>query len=440
MKAERPSSFGEVLTFFLLVVYLVFEYVRPQALIPSLSLLHIPKISIGALGLLLLGSGRIKLKIPETKYFLAIILLMVFHGPIATNNYLAFWIFYGQVSYFIVYLSVIAFIKDVKKLNIYINIWIAINLFCAFVGIKNGGIVPNSAFMGDENDFALVMNMAVSFAYFMFLKTDSGKKKVLYLGAVCLFIAANVVSRSRGGFVGLIPVIAYCWYKTPKKIVATIAVVITVGAFLFVTNESYMNRLRSIKEENIERGTGEERWYSWKIGWYMFLDHPIIGVGQGNYPFRVSPYESSEGLHGRSRAGRAAHSIYFTLMPELGLVGIFLFSGMLYCMYRDRRCLLKLERNVNSSSMMPDQTSFVREFHDLNYIMLGVQGALLGYLVSGIFLSVLYYPHFWILIAITVAIRNVAEKKAGEFQAQVAEEINKSLILRQDLRKNEFNQ
>ena len=32
---------------------------------------------------------------------------------------------------------------------------------------------------------------------------------------------------------------------------------------------------------------------------------------------------------------------------------------------------------------------------------------MLGYLVSGIFLSVLYYPHFWLLISLCVALRNM---------------------------------
>ena len=50
-----------------------------------------------------------------------------------------------------------------------------INLLCAIIGIMNGGRVPGSSFMGDENDFALAMNMIIPLVYFMFQKATSTK-------------------------------------------------------------------------------------------------------------------------------------------------------------------------------------------------------------------------------------------------------------------------
>ena len=136
-----------------------------------------PMITIALLALLLGLSGKISLKAPQTKCFLGLVILMIFHVPIAENNYWAFWVFYGQISFFIIYLSVITFINDFRKLSMYIDLFILINIFCALMGLKNGGKIPGSAFMGDENDFALVMNMAIPFAYFMFMESDSKKKK-----------------------------------------------------------------------------------------------------------------------------------------------------------------------------------------------------------------------------------------------------------------------
>ena len=39
----------------------------------------------------------------------------------------------------------------------------------------------------------------------------------------------------------------------------------------------------------------------------------------------------------------------------------------------------------------------------------GLDAALIGYLVSGFFVTVLYYPYFWINLAMTVALHNAAK-------------------------------
>jgi hypothetical protein len=41
-----------------------------------------------------------------------------------------------------------------------------------------------------------------------------------------------------------------------------------------------------------------------------------------------------------------------------------------------------------------------------------VEAALVGYLVSGLFISVFYYPPFWILVALAAAARQVAGEEA----------------------------
>jgi len=338
------------------------------------------------------------------------IALMVFHVPIAANNYHAFWMTYGQVAYFIVYLSIIAFVNDFKKLNLYIDLWILINVFCAVVGIKHGGKVPNSAFMDDENDFALVMNMAIPFAYFMFLETDSIKKKIFYLAACGLFIGANVASFSRGGFVGLLPVAAYCWYKTPRKALATVLVGLMLIVFLAFTTESYWAEMKTIKEQKMEEGTGATRKHFWTCAWHMFLDHPIIGVGPGNFPWNIEKYEKKIGTYGnRMFGGTVAHSLYFTLIPELGLVGILLFSGMLYFSYKDLKRILKKEKEFLLKQNQSKE--IIQQLHKIRFIIFGITGAMLGYLVSGAFLSVLYYPHFWLVIALCVALKNIIQNQ-----------------------------
>ena len=61
----------------------------------------------------------------------------------------------------------------------------------------------------------------------------------------------------------------------------------------------------------------------------ILKDNPFFGVGPNNYPwtsgdyFHLSPFFDEAA---RFRSGRQAHSLYFTLVPELGFFGIILFS------------------------------------------------------------------------------------------------------------------
>jgi len=421
-KVEKSSN---DFPYYLILFFLFLEYGRPQSLFPVIGKFHLGMLVQILLFLLLVLKNKIlNFKNIQTKCFIGLLLLMALHVPIAVNNYWAFTVLKNITLYFIVYLSIISFVNSYSKIIKYINIWITINLLCAIIGLKYGGLVPNSSFMGDENDFSLVMNMAIPFAYFVFLEAKSVKIKIFNLAAICTFIAASVASLSRGGFVGLVAVGIYCWLKTPKKILATILIAIMIGFFSFVATDKFWKEVISIREDNIEKGTGYGRWYMWNCAWQMFLDHPVIGVGQDNFRWNIQPYEPLNiNVYSFSRAGKAVHSLYFTLLPELGIIGIILFSSMICLSYNNNRFVHGLDKKTLSGHTQNKINNYQREFFSkhrkFTFLSNGINGALVGYMVSGIFLSVLYYPHFWLLIALNTAMQNIVQKEIGILQIQI---------------------
>jgi hypothetical protein len=38
-----------------------------------------------------------------------------------------------------------------------------------------------------------------------------------------------------------------------------------------------------------------------------------------------------------------------------------------------------------------------------------MEGSLIGFIVSGVFISILWYPSLWIMMALVVALRNISE-------------------------------
>ena len=90
-------------------------------------------------------------------------------------------------------------------------------------------------------------------------------------------------------------------------------------------------------DSTMETGTAGQRMFTWGIGWDMFVDNPVFGVGQANFPWTIGEYMGGRAWQTKSLAGRQAHSLYFTLLPELGLVGVIIFGTMVYLNYRDTR-------------------------------------------------------------------------------------------------------
>ncbi len=152
-------------------------------------------------------------------------------------------------------------------------------------------------------------------------------------------------------------------------------------------------------------GTAGQRMFTWGIGWEMFLANPVLGVGQANFPWTSGEYMGGRTWQTKSLSGRQAHSLYFTLLPELGLVGVMIFGSMVYFNYRDTRI-----KQLTQHTLLGSREAFRKGIDSqLSLAALhgnAILGGMIGYLATSTFISTLYYPTFWIMMALAVALRN----------------------------------
>ncbi len=412
---SRIDSILSNRAFKLLLIYLLLDYGRPQALIPILNVLHLPAIITVILLLTLIQTGGIDLETPQSKLFIALLALMTIHGPIATNNYWALMMWKAMLLYFIIFLSMYRFVDSMEKFHKMMNYWVAVHIFLAVVGVIKGG-KGIGGFIGDENDLCMTVNLIIPYSFFLAMSAKKTRKKVFFFLLTGLFIFTNILTFSRGGFLGMVAIGVYIWFRSPRKMATTVLVGILVAFVLLAAPQKYWARIHTISEEGTRPGSsGEERLYTWKIGWAMFLDNPILGVGQGNFPWVFRKYEvetgHGEGFHTRSIAGRAAHSLYFTLIPELGMAGIILFLLFLKQFYRDIKTIRLIRKRGDPS------LESRKEIERVVYLSYAMEGSLVGYLVSGVFISILYYPNFWLLIAFAHTLQKVMSRELEMSQA-----------------------
>jgi hypothetical protein len=408
----KPGQVQESKTgFYLVLAYLFFEFGRPQELVPGLKLIPFGTgISI-LLILNVLMSRKVDFSRLQTKLWLPLFAVMAIHVPIAENNYWAIMTFKDMILMYCVFLGVITFVNSTEKMMTLMKLWIGLHGFLAVMGIAKGGR-GIGAWMGDENDFCMVMDMAVPFGYFLLFSSTGVAQKMKYLGFLGAFILAAMASLSRGGFFGLAAVGAYCWYRSPKKLNALIVVIVAVLLMLVLAPEKYWDEISSsTSDTTMSTGTGAARLYTWGIGMDMFYANPIIGIGQNNFPYTFGIYEADRTFNGRSIGGRQAHSAWVTLISELGLVGVVIIGTMLLQCYKD----LKLVRRRFSPVSRQKYGEIVQAGEDVRmYLARAMEGSLIGFIVSGVFISILWYPSLWIMMALVVALRNISETQSGE--------------------------
>jgi O-antigen ligase len=381
--------------FFLLVLYLVVEYARFSFLAFMRPALIIQVVLI----FYLVAKKNVVIKLFKEKYYkayLLMLLLMILHVFIATNNYWAYMHFQRMLTYLVISLALCVFLDSLEKLILFVKFFILILALCAVGRVISVNLGGTTGQMGDPNDFALAMNVALPISYFLG-RDATGWRRVFFGTALCLFVLGNVASQSRGGFLGLAAVGAVCWVHSRNKLKALIAVALLAALFWGVASPEFKEELSEIGIESAELDTGKDRIELWKVAWRAFLDNPILGVGQGNMPIVMEKYQydaTGKSYWKRGLWGRAIHSFYFTLLAELGTVGIFIMVMMLRDLIQKYKKIRELCRADGSCEQLVQ----------IEGVTIALMTSIFGFMVTGIFLSVFYYPQFWNLAALMVAV------------------------------------
>ena len=402
--AQKESKLG----FYLVMLAMLFEFGRPQDLFPPLKVIPIPTLLDVSLALAIFMSGKANFSNKQTKLWMALLGLMALWVPFANNNFWALMTFKDMTLCFFFYLGLVAFVNSTDRMHKLILMWLGVHTVLAVNGILHHG-QGVGGWLGDENDFGMEMNVAIPIAFFMY-QGAPGKSKPLYIFLLGLFVMALVSTGSRGAFLGLLAVGAYCWSYSPKKMMSLIVGVCLAGLVLIAAPQEYWDRIATITDDStMETGTAGQRMFTWGIGWEMFLANPILGVGQSNFPWTLGEYLGGRTWQTKSLSGRQAHSLYFTLLPELGLVGVVIFGSMVYLSYRDTRVRQLLHHSlfkVKGRVSKEKDSELSRAGLYGNAIL----GGMIGYLVTSTFISTLYYPTFWIMMGLAVALRNTTQK------------------------------
>jgi probable O-glycosylation ligase (exosortase A-associated) len=219
---------------------------------------------------------------------------------------------------------------------------------------------------------------------------------------LALSIVAIVGTYSRGGFVGLVVVGGAFLVSSRKKSVPLLTTVAVVGAVLMFAPGDWFDRVNTIQSYK-EDSSSVGRLNSWQTAWNLAQDRPVIG---GGFAATENPriYRRYKG-RGDSTDSRAAHSIYFQVLGDLGFVGLGLYIAM-------------LGAGVYNLLLVQRWTTGREDLDWANMLARMLLVSTVGFVTAGALLSMAYYDAFLCMIALSAALREVVRNSAVSVAAE----------------------
>ncbi len=283
----------------------------------------------------------------------------------------------------------------------------------AATGVTETGLARLAGPIGEKNRYAQIMLMLIPLAVLQISAERSRWLKVAALGCAALAAIAVALTFSRGAALaaGIIVVAMVALrYIRVSHLLAAAALV----ALVLIAVPAYGERLTSLADlgallsdepagsatDNSLLSRATENLTALRV----FADHPILGVGPGQFPDYYRDYADEIGVSVRA-ADRQAHNLYLGIAAETGILGLTAFLGAVAV------TLFQLARaRAQALASRPDLAAMAAGF------ML----ALVAYLASGLFLHLSYARYFWLVLALAGAAASVILQATKEGTDDVA--------------------
>jgi O-antigen ligase len=387
-----------------LLVLIAIHFMQPGELVPALDVIHLEKTySIAMLAVFIIGRlstpGRSLL---SNKVVLGSFLLL---GCAALSIPLAVWMGGAagatvDLAKNIVLLVLIYGLLDTGpkvKLALWtlvgVGVWFSVSALYSYAhgdvsqqeGIARA--MGMNSMVGGPNELAGLLLALLPFLITLVRTSRNIIARLLLLVSGASSLAALVLTGARASMVALMLMGAYYVIRSKHK-VAWLLVCFTLAGFMWAAMpQEYRHRYLTVEKYASGHqldASNELRLQIWNIGWRMFLDHPIIGVGAGQFSTAYGTLYATR-LH---QAWMNPHNLFIEVACELGIIGLGVFS---YFVLQIIKQILHLPRRDLSPQI------------DFNYQVASACGGMLIALIAVSLVSHTLFRPYWYFLGGLVA-------------------------------------
>ncbi len=395
----------EPLSFWAINMYLLLEYVRPQTAYSTLNIMPWDKVFLVIALIALLGESRtVSVKNGTDKLIMLFLLAVLVSSVLATYTGISFSHFTDFFDWLVIYFLITRIVTTETRFFIFFLAFLVYNFKMSLHGFRswagrgfaweNWGVTGAPGWFQNSGEFGIELCVFFPLGYY-FLATlwpQWGRiKRLFFLMFPLTTIASVAATSSRGAAFGLAGAVIFITAQSRHRVKAVFIAATVLGLlYLIIPPQSLARFYRSGEDK-----TSIERLVRWKDGISMFEKHPFFGIGFFNWDrYYASHYSTIHGGFG------LPHNIFIQAGSELGSFGLGVFIMLIIAAFVN---------NHKTRKLVPKSRNPF-----LHNTALGWDAAMIGFLVSGSFITVLYYPYFWIDLAFVVALRTIAENVARQ--------------------------
>ena len=238
--------------------------------------------------------------------------------------------------------------------------------------------VRSLGFLNDPNDFGQAMVMVLPFLWGLYERRRTLRRAIMAAIPGATLFYAIYLTHSRGAVIGSVALLSFAMHRAlgTVRLIALISI-----AAVAISSSSLGERGFTAKEES-----ASQRIDAWWAGIQMLRHQPILGVGYGSF----TDYHDL-----------TAHNSFVLCFAELGIVGYFLWIGMLVIAYKG---MSQVIARAPSDSVERKQATLLRS-------------SFVGFMACAWFLSRTYQPGLFLLLALCASIAWCGNDRYGRLDA-----------------------
>lgn len=416
VQLDRPSLAGwwrvfrsQSAGFQLACFYVFLEFFRPQSYLPFLEVLRLPMLSLvlGTLVMLPEASRNGWTRVPTNG------LLVAYAVVVAVSLLFAGYPGYGLgkwdyfVPWLVAYVLIANTVNTRDRFLLLLLVYGLCNLKLTQFGLRSwimgGGSFAGFGLRGPKGWFQNSGELAIQTAMFtplalmmaMALWEKFGRWGKLAIALVPLSaLFTTIGTHSRGGIIAMAAAVAWALLGYGIRLRTIVLASVLGVAGLFLVGEDTWQRFETMGEDT----TSIRRMTFFQDGLEIIGDHPVIGVGYFNWiPYYSRHYPPVDEVKHLAEF-QLPHNILIQCGAELGFLGLIVFAMLVASNF-------VLNRRTRQRIGQRDPL--------LRLIAHGFDASMIAFLIAGQFVTVLYYPYFWITLALTVALHEASRREYG---------------------------
>jgi len=264
---------------------------------------------------------------------------------------------------------------------------------------------PEGGFMTRNNGIGIGLLMVVPIMLALVREQPHRWQRWGFGLAAGLCTISVIFTYSRGAWLGLAASAFFMFMRSKRKILIALALAPVIFAGSLLVPSKLLERAESIGNYQKD-GSAMQRIHTWIVAWNIASESPATGAG---FDFEDSPDRDRWFRHGapdiyqHMDLVQSAHSIYLQVLGQHGFVAFGLYLFLMFSTLWKCKSLAKRVAGDPELEWIGNYASAIRI-------------SLIGYMVSGAFVSTAYFDLAWVYYSFTAILSRELPEHAGTTQ------------------------